>query len=48
MVLPIFSNGREIWGVHPAPNLRLVHLKFLKQLLKVRSKKKKIKEKSRE
>ena len=37
MVLPILNYGSEIWGFHPAPNVEAVHLKFLKQLLKVRS-----------
>ena len=36
MVLPILNYGCEIWGFHPAPNIEAVHLKFLKQLLKVR------------
>ena len=37
MVLPILNYGCEIWGFHPAPNVEAVHLKFLKQLLKLRS-----------
>ena len=37
MVLPILNYGGEMWGFHPAPNVEAVHLKFLKQLLKVRS-----------
>lgn len=37
MVLPILCYGSEIWGFHTASDVERVHLKFLKQLLGVRS-----------
>ncbi|MES9883266.1 MAG: reverse transcriptase family protein [Sedimenticola sp.] len=37
MVLPILEYGSEIWGFHSAPDIERVHLKFLKQILKVRN-----------
>ena len=36
MVLPLLNCGCEIWRFHSGPNVEAVHLKFLKQLLKVR------------
>ena len=37
MILPILNYASEIWGFHPAPDIERVHLKFLKQILKVKS-----------
>ncbi len=37
MVSPILNYGCEIWGFHRAPDIEKVHLRFLKQLLCVRS-----------
>ena len=37
MVAPILNYGSEIWGFHNAPDIERVHIKFLKQILGVRS-----------
>ncbi|MCG8046600.1 MAG: reverse transcriptase family protein, partial [Candidatus Thiodiazotropha endolucinida] len=37
MVSPILSYGSEIWGFHEALDVERVHLKFLKQIIGVRS-----------
>ena len=37
MVAPILNYGCEIWGFHNAPDIERVHIKFLKQILGVRS-----------
>ncbi|MCU7801013.1 MAG: reverse transcriptase family protein [gamma proteobacterium symbiont of Lucinoma myriamae] len=37
MILPILMYGCEIWGFHDSSDIERVHLKFLKQLLGVRS-----------
>lgn len=37
MILPILNYGSEIWGFHSAPNVERVYLKFLKQILGVRT-----------
>lgn len=37
MVLPILNYASEIWGFHPSPDVERVHLKFLKQILGVRT-----------
>lgn len=36
MILSILTHGSEIWGLHPAPDIEHVHLKFLKQILGVK------------
>ena len=37
MVLPILNFSSEVWGFHPSPDIERVHLKFLKQNLKVKA-----------
>lgn len=37
MVLPILCYGCEVWGFHSALDVERIHLKFLKQILGVRS-----------
>ena len=37
MTLPILNYASETCGFHPAPDIERVHLKFLKQILKVKS-----------
>jgi hypothetical protein len=36
LVLPILCYGSEIWGLHKAPDIERVYVKFLKQLLNVK------------
>ena len=36
MILPILNYASEIMGFHPAPDIERVHLKLLKQILKVK------------
>ena len=37
MIMPILNYGAEVWGLHKAPDIEKVYLKFLKQILNVRS-----------
>ena len=37
MILPISNYGCEAWGFHSGPDIERVHLKFLKQILKVKT-----------
>lgn len=37
MVLPILNYASEIWGFHKSPGVEKIHLKFLKQILGVRT-----------
>ena len=38
MISPILNYSSSVWGFHKAPDIERVHLKFLKQLLKVKQK----------
>ena len=37
MILSILNYGCEVWGFHSCPDIERVHLKFLKQILKVKT-----------
>lgn len=37
MILPILIYECEIWGFHSGPDIERVHLKFLKQMLEVKT-----------
>ena len=37
LIVPMLNYVSETWGFHPAPAIERVHLKFLKQILKVKS-----------